>query len=420
MSDKLPRPLKQVLRDTTPDEATIERMWSEVRRAPVRRRRVAWGLAMTSAAAAAAVVAVVLLGRGARPLALDGGGALSAVEQPAGAAAREVALDDGSRLVVAAGARIEPLENSPGRFDVALRRGRVDFRVAAPERRRWVVEAGRVTIEVFARQFSVYREEGAVEVSVLDGAVVVRGDEVPGQAQRLSAGESLRVPGIPAAPATPEAKPATEPPAIAAATEEAHEPVVEAPAPERKSRRARTTPVAETAVAKEEGAAEPTTAGEPSWRALAEQQRYGEAWERAGATDGVRAAAASQRASADELLALADLARLSGHPAEAAPLLERVVEAHPRDARAAIAAFTLGRIAFDDLHQPARAATAFARALDAGGLPRGLEEDAFARLVEALLRAGDRAAAEAAAQRYRAQFPEGRHRARVERWLAAP
>ena len=44
-----------------------------------------------------------------------------------------------------------------------------------------------------------------------------------------------------------------------------------------------------------------------------------------------------------ELLVAADVSRLCDHPAEAVPYLQRILRQHPRDERAPMAAFTLGR-----------------------------------------------------------------------------
>jgi hypothetical protein len=69
------------------------------------------------------------------------------------------------------------------------------------------------------------------------------------------------------------------------------------------------------------------------------------------------------------------------------------------------------------LGQLGNASRAFERAL-ALGVPSGLEEDVFARLVEAQVRAGNRAAARGVADEYSRRFPAGRRRADVAGWLA--
>jgi transmembrane sensor len=123
--------------------------------------------------------------------------------------------------------------------------------------------------------------------------------------------------------------------------------------------------------------------------------------------------------SAADLLELADVARLSGHPAEAVSPLERVLREHAGDPAAPLAAFALGRLQLDALGRPDRAAEALERAL-ALGVARSLEDDVRARLVEALARSGRRDAMRAAATEYLRRFPDGRRAAAVRRRLEAP
>ena len=53
---------------------------------------------------------------------------------------------------------------------------------------------------------------------------------------------------------------------------------------------------------------------------------------------------------------LADVARLSGHPLEAVEPLELAMTRHSSSSRAAVAAFTLGRLESDVLRRQGRAA----------------------------------------------------------------
>jgi transmembrane sensor len=84
----------------------------------------------------------------------------------------------------------------------------------------------------------------------------------------------------------------------------------------------------------------------------------------------------------EELFARADHARLAGFPDEALQPLREIQERFPRDPRAAVAAFQLGRIFADVLRDPERAAQAFDRAQALA--PSGaLARDARARAEEA-------------------------------------
>jgi ferric-dicitrate binding protein FerR (iron transport regulator) len=83
-----------------------------------------------------------------------------------------------------------------------------------------------------------------------------------------------------------------------------------------------------------------------------------------------------------DLLREADAARREGRPEAALAPLHRVVDGHADDPRAPLAAFTLGRLYFDELHRAGDAAAAFARArsLDPDG---PLAADARAREAQA-------------------------------------
>ena len=115
----------------------------------------------------------------------------------------------------------------------------------------------------------------------------------------------------------------------------------------------------------------------------------------------------------EALMRSADAARRAGHPAQALPYLRRLLREHPADARAALAAFTLGRILLAELDRPAEAADAFAlsRRLAPGG---PMASHALAREVEAAARSGDAARARRLAETYVANYPAGPHLAAVK------
>jgi transmembrane sensor len=151
-------------------------------------------------------------------------------------------------------------------------------------------------------------------------------------------------------------------------------------------------------------------APESSWRNLAQEGDYDKAYEAMH-----RSGTPSVRDEPEELLLAADVARLSHHPGEALEPLNKIVHDHHSDARAPLAAFTLGRVLLDDLGRPREAAEAFARAESLA--PAGaLSEDAVAREVEAWSRAGDTGRARARAEDYLKRFPEGRRQRAVRRF----
>jgi transmembrane sensor len=109
--------------------------------------------------------------------------------------------------------------------------------------------------------------------------------------------------------------------------------------------------------------------------------------------------------SPEGLMRAADAARLSGHPAAAVPYYERVVGDFATDARAPVAAFTLGRVLLTQLERPRAAADAFATSRRLA--PTGpLATDAWAREVEAAGRAGDATRARDLARAYLAHHPD--------------
>lgn len=111
--------------------------------------------------------------------------------------------------------------------------------------------------------------------------------------------------------------------------------------------------------------------------------------------------------SAEQLFAAADHARAEGRPLEAAQSLKQLMQRFPRDGRAPLAAFTLGRLLLESLHQPAEAARAFAQARALAGSGSALAEDALAREADALRAAGSTSEAAKRAELYRTLYPHG-------------
>jgi transmembrane sensor len=385
-------PLKERLR-MPDDEQALARIWSRIdageRQGGRRGLQVQRLLRLDRPALAGAVLAmaaalVVWVGIShddTGPLRLADGQPIAAVQAPASGAV--VAMSDGSRVTLSGGARFEPLLSTATSFVAMLQTGRADFEVHPGGPRRWQIECGLATVEVVGTGFSCTREPGRLRVAVQHGAVLVRGDQVRDRAQRLSAGQSLEILDPLLAP--PAAAPARlpEPAAAPEAAGDAAAPVL-------------TPPLARV-----------------SWRELAQSGRQRDAFAALGARGLMREA---RQAGVTDLLLLADVARLSGHPRDAVAPLERILDAYPRDAQAPLAAFALGRLELDALNAPAQAVGVLDRAL-ALGLPQSLREDARARLVEAHARSGNAAAARAAAAAYRREFPDGRYRARIESQL---
>jgi transmembrane sensor len=142
---------------------------------------------------------------------------------------------------------------------------------------------------------------------------------------------------------------------------------------------------------------------------LARRGAFDEAFTELG-TEGM----ARERAVAniEDLFALADVARLSGHPREAVSPLSEIVRRG--GSQASIAALTLGRVRIDQLGEPDLAAQDFERAVELG-LDGPLREGALARRVEALARAGQNDRATDAARAFASRYPTSK--SRVEKWL---
>jgi TolA-binding protein len=112
------------------------------------------------------------------------------------------------------------------------------------------------------------------------------------------------------------------------------------------------------------------------------------------------------------LFAGAARARWQGRQREAAAGLEKLCRRFPNDPRAPLAAFQLGRIQLDTLHEAARAAQSFGMAMSLARDPVR-REDAAARHAEALDRAGEISKCRLARATYLAEYPEGAHAGRV-------
>ncbi len=116
----------------------------------------------------------------------------------------------------------------------------------------------------------------------------------------------------------------------------------------------------------------------------------------------------------DVLFAHADRARQAGKPELAIAQLRTVIDRFPGDPHAQAAAFTIGRLQLESLHQPRQAAASFEQArVLARGAP--LAEDALAREVDAWAAAGEPAQARRRAELYRQQYPNGSRLAAVLR-----
>jgi transmembrane sensor len=389
-------PLRDLLQDPVSEAALHRVLQGMDARAHARKRQRRAQLVLGALVA----IAVVIVGasrfhRDAGPLRFADGREFVAVD--ASGSTREINLSDGSRIRLSPGTHIEPLESSGTSFSAVVTEGRADFDVRPGGPRHWVIECGLATVEVIGTQFACEREPGKLRVVVRHGVVLVRGERVPHRAHRLSGGETLDV-----AEQVPRSAPATtgndHPSALpeSAGSSDPNAPVTVAGTGNR-----------------EDGNSEAHVPLAKTWKELARNGRQREAFAALG-VEGLRRE--SRKLGVNDLLALADVARLSGHPAEAVVPLDRILAEFSNDAQAPLAAFALGRLELDSLGHSRASISAFNKAL-ALGIPRSLREDVRARLVEAHARSGDSAGAQRAADAYFDEFPNGRHARAIRVWL---
>jgi hypothetical protein len=163
-------------------------------------------------------------------------------------------------------------------------------------------------------------------------------------------------------------------------------------------------------------ASEPVPAAGPAaWEVLAETGDFRGAKDALDREGGFEHALL--RASASQLLVLADIARASGGREQAAQALKRVLSAYLSAPEAPVAAWTLGNL-LDQSGDKLGAAEAYAtyRRLSPAG---DFAEDAAARQVDAALSQGNLELGARALDEYAQNFPKGRRLAELRKRLNA-
>jgi transmembrane sensor len=376
----LPREVRDALRrvdvDWTDERAdrVLVRLRLNGRPAPRRTRFVLLAAAavvilMVGGAAAATALH---FSRSVQPSLREGAALVPVSRRPPARSA--VRLKDGSVVTPADDTTDVVVQNvAADQVDLGLATGTVHMDIVGRDDRVFHIDAGDVRVEANRGVFTVARRGERVHVAVERGPVRVLWSA--GEA-RLDDGGTGDFP-----------RPARSPSPQGIATSTA------AATPRARMTSAPATPAAAPSFVPAVGA---------TWRVRAQEGDYDSAFRALQA-----AGTAAVRDEAGDLLLEADVARLSHHPADALAPLERTIEEYAADPRAPLAAFTLGRVLLDELGRPREAARAFAKAreLGAGG---PLEEDALAREVEAMSRAGDTAGARSRAELYVNGYPDGR------------
>ncbi len=296
-----------------------------------------------------------------------------------------IRFSDGTSLSMAAATLARVTETTSRGATVLLEEGSLSCAVVHRDASRWQVAAGPYTVLVTGTRFDV-RWSAAEQTFALDlheGSVTVLGPSLGATGRRrVLAGESLRV----SVPATPTEAPAPGQPLAAPLG-----PIATNPAARGDAVRI--------------GVGDTDGTGHGSWKQLAVEGRYPDAL---AAAEGGGFEATCRRASAADLLLLGETARFAGSPARAEQAL-RLVRARPgAKHEAAMSAFNLGRIEYDDRRNYSAAARwfqSYLREEPAGGLAR----EAAGRLIEAQKAAGDMSAARESASAYLAKYPAGPH-----------
>lgn len=365
-SDKLSRHVQVDL-----SEARVTRLWSHVSarlEPPSRVGRWVWGVALASALGGAALLVAHSQSSPTRHEASAWQGAR--LETAADALA--VTLIDGSKLKLEPNSRVEMGDETPSAVRLVLERGRVDCDVTHRSGRSFVVVASGVEVHVVGTHFSVTTEHNEdtirVEVRVERGAVDVRSAGQHEQITRVEAGRSwsrvTRTGTLPSASASPS-------PSSAAMA-----------------------PNNDAVVAKEAAAPKPSSAAASEESAPSRAATSGPAPSSARASD------------ARELLEQASGLWREGRVREAAQAYQSLLSTYPRDPRAGLAAFELGRLRMDRLGDLPGAVRALERAV-ALAPGSSFREDALARLVTAYASVHNRAQCERARERYLREFPAG-------------
>ena len=288
-------------------------------------------------------------------------------------------FSDGSILTVRKGTALFLSENSEKTVRFSLEQGRAHFNIEPGGPRQWRVDVGMLYITVLGTVFTVEKDDSLVTVSVERGVVSVHGENVRQGGEKLVAGQSVHLALKEAGQLPSELEP-----------KETQLQDTEAPDSAPKKQRAE----------------------QSMWKIHATAGNYTEAFAELGPSGVAEAARKSNKT--DELFQLADVARFSGHPAEAeSPLLQILNTAGPSEA--GMAAYTLGRLYLGQISHPDKAVTMFEKALSLE-LPEALRETALINLTDALRRLGNSEWADSASA-YLDQYPNGRYRKQAEGWL---
>jgi transmembrane sensor len=285
-----------------------------------------------------------------------------------------VSLVDGSKLTLDPNSRVTVQDRSPSAVKLVVERGRLACDVTHRPGRSFVVVASGVEVRVVGTRFSVSSERVndavRVGVQVERGVVEVRTGGESGAVTRVSAGQSW-----------------SQHTTARSAISEPHAQGV-APAGSASADESESAPREATSIS-------PSATPTVSSRALP------------AATP-----ASSSARNARELFEQATGLWREGRAQEAAQAYQTLLSTYPRDARAGLAAFELGRLRMDRLGDLPGALRALERAVTLAP-SAGFREDALARVVRASAALGNARRCASAREQYLRDYPQGVHRLNV-------
>lgn len=314
-----------------------------------------------------------------------------------------VDFSDGSSVVLAPSSLATIADLRRHGAELTLATGDAEVHVVHRRHTDWLLNAGPFRVRVTGTRFALHYDPSsdALELSMTEGSVVVSGCDLGEQGRKVVAHETLRASCRPLPTATESEASVPEP---TAAAEPVLQPVVEVSSGHATRRESSGSRV---------GAA--VVASDPEWLTLAQSGEYSDAYAQLGP---IFEHELTLRGP-DELTLMADVARLSGHWDRAEHAYRTLRSRFASTSRAASAAFSLARLAFDQRQSYPDAARWFQVYLDEE--PSGpFAREALGRRVEALHRAGDTRAARSEAARYLQLYPSGPHARAVRDLLAAP
>ncbi len=355
------------------------------------RLRLAWAVPMLAGLAGVAALLIHF-------------GSATPKEIEAGAEPREVALDDGSTIIVAPGGRVRA-RGSAGERGASVLRGTAEFDVAHDPAHPFVVRVAAWSVRVLGTRFSVAMTADGTHARVVvsRGLVEVSGSDM--ESVRLAAGsrwssddrnqDAPRPTTVVAAAPIPAGTPGVEP-----------------------ERRVDTPMSSAKALPQAIGIRVASSHAVPSARTSGRSMAAGTPAPTSVPTSMPAPSAAPAATQpplppgARDIFARAESARAHGDARAAAALLREILRRFPGDPRTGLAAFELAKVLMDDLGDARAALPVLDEALTSAP-DASFREHALARKVQALSAVADHAACRAAQRDYLARYPQGVHAAVV-------